>query len=699
MRASGLKWGLLCHLFAVSHITVIGQINEDEKYKIIEQRIELIAEENEEDEIDYSHLQDLLENYFNNPLDLNRASRQDLEELELLTIDQINSLLNHKEKFGPLLSIYELQTIPGFTKYDFDLLGPFIAISRSEDQIVINPRTVLKNGKHEFFIMHTSVLEEQKGYSEISQEELEENPNRRYLGSQSRIYSRYRFRFKNNISIGLTGEKDPGEEFFQGSQSGFDFYSGHLYWNYPGKIKKIALGDYHAQFGQGLTVWSGLAFGKSSDLTTLKKNARGISPYASVDENIFLRGVAITGELSIFEWTLFGSSKRIDANLAVPDTNAIDPQQVFTNFQTSGFHRTPAELIDKDAIPEKHFGGNVSYKKNNLKLGFTALASEYEGDFQRNLSTYNQFEFSNPTNNVIGFNYDWTFQNMNFFGEMSRSKNGGLGTINGALISLDPKLSISILYRNIGRDFHSILSNVPIESSRTVNEKGVLLGIDYHPKREWKVSGYFDRFEFPWLRFLTDAPSYGYDSFVQTQWRPSRKFSTYLRYRYRSKAENVNDVEATLDYIDQIIRTNVRWHVSYKISSAVELRNRIEWHQFEEANLEQQNGFMLYQDVIFQPLQSPITLKFRYALFDTDSYDSRIYAFESDLIYTFSIPAYYYRGARYYAMVRYKVNRNSEFWVRFSRFDYTNRTIVGSGLNEIQSNQRTDLKLLLRLRF
>ena len=699
MISYGFKEYLLIILSTCFFLLANGQADEDEKYRILEQRIELIAEQNEEDEIDYSHLQDLLELYFDNPLDLNKASRQELEELELLSIDQINSLQSHIDKFGPLLSMYELQTIPGFNRYDFDLILPFVGVYRSEDQIVINPRTVIKNGKHEFFVMYTEVLEEQEGFSAISEEELEDNPNRRYLGSPIRLYSRYRFRFKNNISIGFTGEKDAGEEFFKGSQNGFDFYSGHVFWYYPGKIKKVAIGDYHAQFGQGLTLWSGLAFGKSSDLTTLKKNARGISPYASVDENLFLRGAAVTGQIGDFEWTAFASAKNIDANLGQADTNLLEPELVFTNFQTTGFHRTPGELEDKDAIPERHYGGNLSYKKRNLKVGVTGLVSEYKGDFQRNLSTYNQFEFSDSENNVVGLNYDWTFQNFNFFGETSRSKNGGLATINGALIALDPKLSVSIFYRNVERNFHSILSNIPIESSRAINEKGLLFGLDYHPRREWKISGYFDRFEFPWLRFLTDAPSHGYDSFIQAQWRPSRKVKTYLRYRYRSKAANVNDGFASIDYIDQFIRKNVRWHINYKVSQSFELRNRIEWHEFLEENQEKQHGFLVYQDVIYQPLQSPWTIKMRYALFDTDAYDSRIYAFESDLIYTFSIPAYYYRGGRYYAMIRYKFSRNLEFWLRLSRFNYSNREVVGSGLNEIQGNQRSDLKMLLRLRF
>ena len=61
--------------------------------------------------------------------------------------------------------------------------------------------------------------------------------------------------------VSFTGEKDAGEEFFQGSQkNGFDFYSAHLFVQGFGTIKQLAIGDFQAQFGQGLTFWSGLAF-------------------------------------------------------------------------------------------------------------------------------------------------------------------------------------------------------------------------------------------------------------------------------------------------------------------------------------------------------------------------------------------------------------------------------------------------------
>jgi len=687
-----------CLLILFPSLVFAQTISEEEKNRIVEQQIELIAEENEDEDLDYSHLTDILDYYFDHPLNLNRASEADFRDLYILSDAQITALKRHIELYGPLLSVYELQVINGFDRYDYERLKPFVGVSRELDQSSLSLPAILKNGKHEFFVLSSRVLEGQRGFQLVEGSEGEGTP---YLGDPYRIYSRYRFRYKNNISIGLTGEKDAGEEFFQGSQKAFDFHSGHLYYSYPGKVNKVVIGDYQAQFGQGLAIWSGLAFGKSADLTSLKRNPRGVSAYASADENRFLRGVAVGGKLQNVEWTIFGSSKKIDANLVQADTilPGEEPELIFSSIQSTGFHRTENELFDKDAIQERHVGVDISYEHRNLNIGVLTMGTRYAGNFERNLQVNNQFDFNGNENFVAGIHYDWTFQNFNFYGETARSQNGAIGTLNGVLAALDPKLSFAALYRNFPRDFQSILSNPVAEGSRAINEKGLLMGLDYHPVRAWKLSAYFDRFEFPWLRFQTDRPSEGFDSFVQLQWRPSRALKTYLRYRVRSRAENVNDPEAIIDYADNVQRTNVRWHIDYKVSQSVRLKNRIEWIKRNEAFREEENGFLIFQDLVYQPLQSPWTIKLRYALFDTPSFDARLYAYESDVIYTFSIPAYFGSGTRWYAMCRYKFNRNIETWVRLSQFSYSNQETVLSGLNEIQGNTRTDLRLMLRMRF
>ena len=90
-------------------------------------------------------------------------------------------------------------------------------------------------------------------------------------------------------------------------------------------------------------------------------------------------------------------------------------------------------------------------------------------------------------------------------------------------------------------------------------------------------------------------------------------------------------------------------------------------------------GFMMYQDIIYKPLMSRYSLNLRFAIFDTDDYSTRIYAYENNVLYAYSIPAYYYRGYRYYLLVSFKLHKKLTAWARFSQTVYIDRAEIGSG--------------------
>ena len=185
---------------------------------LVEAAIEMIAENAEDEEIDYTTLFDDLIFLLNRPINLNNCTKDDLSSLVLLNEIQINNLLAHIEDNGKLITIYELQAIDGFDLKTINNILPFVKVNRDFEALNVNLKEVLKNGKHELFLRSQLILEEQKGFSPIDSADLAANPNSRYLGSKPKFYTRYRFKYGRNISIGFTGEKDAGEEFFNGSQ-------------------------------------------------------------------------------------------------------------------------------------------------------------------------------------------------------------------------------------------------------------------------------------------------------------------------------------------------------------------------------------------------------------------------------------------------------------------------------------------------
>ncbi len=671
---------------------------EDEKNKIIESRIEFLLDNNESGDADYTTLFEQLEFYYRKPINLNKTTLSELQNLGLLNDIQINNLLKHIENYGKLIQLEELQSIDGFDLASIRIILPFIKVNRNADSPNVSFKDIIKDGDNQLFVRYSRVLEEQKGFSEISTDELDSNPNARYLGSPDKLYSRYKFTYSNNVSVGFTAEKDAGEEFFTGSQkNGFDFYSAHLYLQNFGVVKELALGDFQAQFGQGLTFWSGLAFGKSADLQTVKRSARGLRPYTSVQEDRFLRGGGITLTKNNFELTAFYSSTKVDANIS--DTVNDQDLLIFSSLGESGFHRTASELEKKNRIEKKFIGGHLAYVKRNINIGITAVTNKLGGEFQPTNRVYNEFSQLKNENTNLGLDYNYLFKNFNFFGEISHSLDGGIAMTNGLLVYLDPKLSLAIQQRKYDRDFIAFESNAIGEGSANNNENGVFIGINARPFKKISISAYVDRFVFPWLRFQTDGPSNGYSYLAQISYSPSKKWNMYGRIREKEKGENYRLDNEKINQVIQERKTNYRYNISYKINKSLEIDNRLEIVKYKHGEDKIEYGYLIYQDLAYKSLGSPFSFSMRYAIFDTDSYDSRIYAYENDVLYAFSIPAYSGRGTRFYLSTKYHVNRHIDLWIRYAQTYYTDRDVIGSSKDLISGNVKSEIKVQMRLKF
>ncbi|MCB9360160.1 MAG: helix-hairpin-helix domain-containing protein [Flavobacteriales bacterium] len=693
------------YLFAIVLLipfNAYSQSTEDQKNEIIERRVEYLVDNAEESNVDYTTTFEQLSFFYDRPLNLNRANLIELQELSLLTDFQINNLLSHIEENGRLMTLEELQTIDGFDVETIRFILPFVKVTSNVDSPQLTFKELLKNGTNQLFVRYQQIIEEKEGFSAISDSALAEKPNSRYLGNEARIYTRYKYNYGNHLSFGVTAEKDPGEEFFNGTQqNGFDFYSAHFFLKNQGKVKQLALGDYQAQFGQGLTFWSGLAFGKSADIMSVKRSAIGLKPYTSVDENLFMRGAGLALKFDKIEVTTFYSRNKVDANIDYSDSTLVQDEVLsVTSIQQTGFHRTINELEDKDAITKQTMGGHIAYVTRKLNIGFTGVFNEINAQFNPNLQVYNQFRNTKSEQTNLGVDYNWVYKNFNFFGEFSQSLEAGKAIVSGALINLDSRLAFSVLYRNYDRNFNPIASAGIGENSVNENEKGLYFGIVAKPLNKFTISAYYDQFVFPWLKYQINTPSNGYQYLTQLTYKPSKKLEMYVRVKERRKGENTDiDLTEGIDYTVYRKQTNYRYNLSYQVSPSIKLKSRVELINSHLEETPTEVGYLIYQDVIYQALKSPFSFSFRYGIFDTDSYNARIYAYENDVLYVFSIPAYYNRGTRTYLTVRYKIRRGLDVWLRYGLTYYDNVDVISSGLEEIKGNTKSEIKAQLRFKF
>ncbi len=649
----------------------------------IGQRLENLTENNGDVEIEDDYYLQQMERFINNPINLNTATENELSLLQLLTPIHIHSLLSYRTLFGHFIDIYELQAIPGWNIHLIERIRPYVTVASTAVFDSFGDR--LKKGHRSIIVRSSGTLEKSKGYTPDS------GRTNYYLGSPLKLFVRYKYEFKNGLQYGITAEKDAGEQFFRGTQKlGFDFYSAHFFVRNVGLIKAIAVGDFAVNMGQGLIQWqSGLAAKKGSDVLNIKRQEDVLRPYNSPGESDFHRGIGITVQKKSIQVTAFISYRKIDANF-VSDT--VNDASYISSIQTSGYHRTKSEVDDKNIQQQITMGGNIGYANKQFHFGINGIHYNFHWPLNKKPELYNRFSLSGNKWSNYSVDYSYTWQNMHFFGEAAVDENYNKALVNGLIISMDAHVDMSIVYRAISRAYQSLYSNAFTESNPPNNENGLFAGIRITPLDIIKIDAYMDLYSFPWLKYRTDAPTRGNDFLVQLTYSPNKQVEIYSRYHVERKPMNDNPDAQTLNPV--VIHSTQAWRTefSYKLSSRVSLRTRVEMKWYDKRADDAENGFLLYTDVSYKPRFRHISGIAGFQYFETDGYNSRFYTFQHDVSYSFSAPVNYGKGYMYYFNFKYNLSRQYSIALRYSQSLYLGKSSIGTGLDEIPGNTKTEVK-------
>jgi len=618
------------------------------------------------------------------PVNINAASSAQLSRLHLLNSVQIQKLLDYIKEYGPAYSLYELNAIEGLDKKLLENIKPFIYFG-SEEKKSVPLQDIIKYGRHELILRTLGTIQKSRGY------QAKDDGTIPFEGNRARYYARYRFRSDDNLSMGITAEKDPGESFFCGSnKKGFDFYSAHLSMKISSLFENITIGDYIVRAGQGLVLWQGFSSGKSAGMNNISKNNQSIRPFTSANENNFFRGIASTFNFGKKKISLFFSRKKRDGNLAFPDSAATH----FTSLQTSGYHRTKNEIADKNSVNDMNAGVLATWRFNNLNIGATFLYRKFNMPFMPAGQLYNYFRFKGKTNVVAGADYFFSKDKYQIFGEAAISKSKGKAFLQGFIAKMHDQLNFSLLFRHFDKNYHALWASALSETSTTRNESGLYTGVRILPVKFVTITAYCDIFRSKWINYTTTAPSNGQEFQIQTDFRFSEKLNFYIRFRNKKRNKKSIYTERYISLSEQYKKTRI--HFQYSPCETLKLKTRLE-HVFYEHD-KKENGWMVFQDLQFSPGRIPLDISARIAWFDTQSYNSRIYAYENDLLYTFSIPAYFDKGIRTYLNMKYKIGKKTEIWFKMGKTILDNAETMGSGYNEIKGNKKTEVKLQMRLK-
>ena len=682
---------------------------------LIEQ-VERLAEDNDDD-IDY---EDLLENYIffsENPIDINSEEVKQLVELRLLNVFQYEELLKYRRYYGDFLFLDELEMVEGFDNLTLSIIRPLVMVGRNKDRDKLTFKKMACYGKHQILGRYEQVLEKQQGYLPIDDSALLAKPNSRYLGSPQKLQFKYTYNYRNRVRAALVVEKDAGEMFFTDKVSdtiqtllgknykrGFDFIGFHLYAKDLGIVKAAVLGDYQLSFGQGLTMWSGMSFGKAGAGSSVMKQGRGITPKCSASEYGYMRGAAVTLGGGPFSGTVFYSHRWVDANVSVADSLE-NEAELISSLQETGYHRTIGELQDRHAIRQQIVGGHLAYAIAHFEVGYTAQHTWLSTPLELKPSHYNQFYFQGKQLTNQGIDFKYVKGKYAVFGEMAMSMNFDSTALRQAqgplafagLLGLTVKpagyLNFTVMYRDYGKAYQNLMSNAFGEGSRNQGQRGIYLGVEVAPAPYWNILAYADQFQFTWLTSQVNAPSRGHDYYLRLSHSFNRRTNAYLQFRSKTKMKNSTDAFVFSHYPIFYTKNTVRFNINYELGWDIHCSNKAENAHYRNEDGSNEHGYFLCQDIAYKPENLPFSLTFRYAIFDAKDYNARVYAYENDVLYSFSVPAMYGKGMRFYLLGKVKLFNSLTLYARIGRTVYSDRNEIGSGLTLIEGNHKTDLKV------
>ncbi len=641
--------------------------------------------ENTESISDYSELHFQLEQLINHPVNLNDNDFTELNKIPLITPMLIDNLLFHRKQYGDLKSIYELQTIEGFSLEYIHAILPFVTVIKNE-----HFSHLFSKSNHE--LNHELLILSQRKFPKSIGYNLPDSNINSFKGSPERVLIRYKARLNDYWQLSLNAEKDAGEQF---NLNGV-FISSNLVLNNYKKIKQLIIGDFQANFGQGLTFSNGMAFGKSPNSINICRFNDGIKAYRGLNENNFLRGIAIQNVWNKHvNSTLFLSNKKMNANQMMDSLY----NSGFSSLANTGLYRNQTELNGKDNIEAFTTGANINYRKNLFSFGITSVYTKY--NINKTIDSSKPYQLYYPNGKAFinhGLNFNYTIKNVLFFGELTYFQiPNSLSGISGIIASISKEIDISILYRNYNKKATPISSNAFGESSRNSNENGIYMGICIQPIKNHKINAYFDHYQFPWLRYLVNAPSTGKDLLIEWQYNKRKSFQWYIRYKNEEKQKNKSET-SIYDPIITNQRQSLRFNISSNLNEKISVQNRLEIVQFNEKFKGNVRGYSLFQDIKVN-FSKKIKLIARWMVFNVDEYDARIYAYENDVLYSYSVPLFQNIGQRYYLMGKIKCFKNFDLWVRIAHTNYKNINQIGSNYDTIKNNYITELKTQIKWTF
>lgn len=643
------------------------------------------------------------------PLDINTAEVSELLLIPGLTMDQISDIIRYREKYGSLRSVSELNMIPSIDDRMLRYITTFLKVYDKDKSLWYSRENLRRHLSH---LRHTVLFTASiptyyragdKGATSSSSVGSNKYADT-YLGDPTKHTLRYSIAMGQYAKFNLTGGKGAAEPFFSnGNNLGYDSYAFNLSVKRLGIFRNIILGQYRAQFGMGLTLNNSFTLGKQAMLSSVGRLSSTFTPHSSTSDSKHLQGIAATVDIGRLQASAFFSFRYIDATLNADSTT-------ISSILTSGYHRTRNEMRKKNNCSQMTEGIHLRYGNiTGAGIDWAVGASFVHTSLDRNINpTYSKADTVSNGNLYRLFyprgarfrntsaDYLLRWQDLSFTGETALSANGALATVNSLSWRATGSLSLSALQRFYSYDYTSLYGSAFSDGGMVQNESGIYLGMKWNILKHLTLDAYTDFAYFPWLKYRISNTSHSWDNSITATWS-LKKWNLALRYRIKQQQKDLS-LEDEKGYKLKTLQNSISQHLRFTVSYSDDRwtsRTQLEgcFKQFGDRS----NGMM-----VSQGLQYNISKKFSAyimaAYFNTDDYDSRLYAYERGMQYSFSYASYYGNGMRLAFLIKADVARWLMLQAKVGHTRYFDRSTIGTAERMIFSNNQTDIDLQVRIK-
>ena len=598
----------------------------------VEEALEQWVEETDDSQA-AADLSDLLLQLQAHPVNLNDTLA--VAQLPFITPFQFKALRNYILLHGQLMSHKELLFIPGFDSSTVALIEPFTTVAPYSPQ----KRLRLLDGRHNIVMGIGGTVEQAEGYR-----------NGKYEGDNLHALLCYTYNLHNHVQLRLTADKDPAEAW--GKEN---YYGYHLMLSDLGRLERLIIGRYNLQFGQGLTLWTGLRPFNLLGASPMRFGA-GIRPAAAFYEEGYQEGVAARVNLG-------------------------------RGFHLSGF----GSLVEEVGLT----GAHLDYRKGNLIVGLTATYTLLKDSLETRDYVYNQNRFRGQQQLNGGLDVAYQWHHLTLYGEAAIGETGTPAAIGGLWLQADSRNRFGVSCRYYHPQYHNLHAQGYAIGS-TQGEQGVTLDAENRLPLNLTLLTSLDLHRFPSLRYATYSPTSGAWLRLQLSRPWGTRVVTSMRYAYRQKERNIPNLDTTLYLGEQNLRQQLQGEVRATLGRWSVTARGI-YALYESDHNTPQQGWLASLSARYSHRHLQATAGMAY--YNIDGYYARIYLSESNLQYAWSMPALYGQGLRGHLVVRYRFGEHLTLAAKYCLSAQPKEEALGSGDAKTEGPVRQTWMAQLRCSF